>query len=515
MHGTDVATADDLVLLSSVAAITVSAPPAEHAAAATSTAAATTTTTSTATATATPTTTAAMPTSTKPQHGRPNTLGRMGLTDSFDLMPGFKPFDLKPTKRSDSPAPSDVVLHPPLASPTPPKSPPHQVPARVVEHRVSESDEDLPPLCTAVPCSSPTSPNCAINYKQQQQQQHQRTGELHEEADESESDDDASGDDEEEHDGEQNDDDDDGDEEDQDFCFENQADDDDDDDDDDNCDLGYSDTPSPHLRRFSLVEEDSWSSSDEEATGDANEGEYQGDSDSDSDSSQDPGYSSDSDDSVVVFATEDDDESNDGYDGNTAALPHAPLLPFWYSHEEPFQIRAIHAMYSAQLLPPRSIYSREPPAFIATIQRRLLMSTGDELQTLDHVAVYYREPVDPGKPMRRRSTATALTTWDQLDGLPTRIELTTECQRRHLERTRLAPGPASDLICLPDFYSSEDYVFSVSNNRESRCMPVSYSPATLRHPYPPALLPSRRDTDGDGDDDEDGEFVDGVGLIHA
>ena len=359
MHGTDVATADDLVLLSSVAAITVSAPPAEHAAAATSTAAATaTTTTSTATATATPTTTAAMPTSTKPQHGRPNTLGRMGLTDSFDLMPGFKPFDLKPAKRSDSPAPSDVVLHPPLASPTPPKSPPHQVPARVVEHRVSESDEDLPPLCTAVPCSSPTSPNCAINYKQQQQQQHQRTGELHEEADESESDDDASGDDEEEHDGEQNDDDDDGDEEDQDFCFENQADD-DDDDDDDNCDLGYSDTPSPHLRRFSLVEEDSWSSSDEEATGDANEGEYQGDSDSDSDSSQDPGYSSDSDDSVVVFATEDDDESNDGYDGNTAALPHAPLLPFC-----PAPATAEHLFARATGL------HRHDPAPLAHVDRR-------------------------------------------------------------------------------------------------------------------------------------------------
>jgi hypothetical protein len=153
-------------------------------------------------------------------------------------------------------------------------------------------------------------------------------------------------------------------------------------------------------------------------------------------------------------------------------VPPANTLPFWFTHEEPEQIRMIFESYGVTLdiEEQRKACVRAPAPFIGSITRTPIKpatsDTDGAFKTLDKVDIYLREMYPLGTMLPVSRVAWVCTTWDANEGVPTHsFELQKSTKKSMLKRAQGAQS--STLYCTPIFRTKEEYQYSVSPQEHS------------------------------------------------
>lgn len=220
--------------------------------------------------------------------------------------------------------------------------------------------------------------------------------------------------------------------------------------------------------------EDNSDEEEDEEEDEDEEGEEYDNHYSDDDFGQDT-YGDDGDGLVIEFeeSPEVEEEEGDGADvgkgkggekgGEKTPAPATPRdsVPFWFSHEEPEQLRLIFDSYSTtlELEEQRKQCIRAPAPFIGRIKRTQVEE--EPFTTLDEVEIYLREIYPLGTMLPLSRTDWVLTSWDPEEGVPTKIVKLTK-QMRKFWKKRTHGHSSSYLYCSPLFRTKEEYTYNVS-----------------------------------------------------
>lgn len=261
------------------------------------------------------------------------------------------------------------------------------------------------------------------------------------------------------------------------------------------------------------VEDDASSSQDEDESEEEEEDEDDDDQEEDYDEEHDEGNLNfdhggfDSDDDLIVDFGHDDEEllvefedlsvENKSPPPSIPSKPPTPKanpIPFWFTNEEPDQIRMIFDSYAITLdiEEQRKACIRSPAPFIGRIIRMPLKPSDNEAEncdinnntnnnnnnnnnnttstttfkTLDKVEVYVRELYPLGTILPLSRVVWLLTTWDSNEGIPTNSVEVTKGLKKSLQKRALTTQ-SSTLYCAPIFRTKDDYQYTVSSPSSS------------------------------------------------
>jgi hypothetical protein len=174
----------------------------------------------------------------------------------------------------------------------------------------------------------------------------------------------------------------------------------------------------------------------------------------------------DDEDQLVVF----EDSTSPPASRKRSVSPPNPI-PFWFTHEEPDQIRTIFKSYALtlDLEKQRKACIRSPAPFIGRIKRTPIKpaesDTDKEFKTLDKVEIYLRELYPLGTMLPLSRVAWVLTSWDD-DGIPTNCSELSKSAKKSVQK-RAQGALSSTLYCAPVFRTKDEYEFSVSSQEHS------------------------------------------------
>eukprot|EP00026_Physarum_polycephalum_P006269 Phypoly_transcript_06311.p1 GENE.Phypoly_transcript_06311~~Phypoly_transcript_06311.p1 ORF type:complete len:394 (+),score=78.34 Phypoly_transcript_06311:130-1311(+) len=191
---------------------------------------------------------------------------------------------------------------------------------------------------------------------------------------------------------------------------------------------------------------------------------------------------------IIDFGTEENEDDQLVIEFEDAAItspPHSPpkaspeqsanKVPFWFTHEEPDQIRMIFESYAVtlNLEEQRKACVRAPAPFIGRIRRTPVKPLESETETcfktLDKVEIFLRELYPLGTMLPLSRVTWVLTTWDLNDGVPIQSQELQKSSKIVSPLTftiesiqRRTHGQSSTLYCAPIERTKEEYQYSVS-----------------------------------------------------